>query len=106
MILSSSLYEKIYKVLLKELLKLFKYLASNDIHTIFGWLDFLFKVTEQICEITKNIEIRDKIISTSPILRLNHKLISIMMNKGGIHKDLGQLFRFSSNAIKSYDEMS
>ena len=36
-----------YKVSLKEFLKLFKYLASSGIHTVFGWLDLLFKALHQ-----------------------------------------------------------
>ena len=43
MILSSNMYEKTYKILLKEFLKLFKYLASSGIHTVYGWLGLLFK---------------------------------------------------------------
>ena len=44
MILSSNIYEKTYlQVSLKEFLKLFKCLASSGIHTIFRWLDLLFK---------------------------------------------------------------
>ena len=42
------MYEKhTYMVLLKEFLKLFKCLASSGIHTIFGWLDLLFKALHQ-----------------------------------------------------------
>ena len=48
MILSSSMYEKIYlHVSLKEFLKLFKCLASSVIHTVSGWLDLLFKALHQ-----------------------------------------------------------
>ena len=31
----------------KEFLKIFKYLASSGIHTVWGWLDLLFKVLYQ-----------------------------------------------------------
>ena len=34
----------INKVHLKELLKIFKWLASSDIHTIIGWLDLFFNL--------------------------------------------------------------
>ena len=48
MILSSDMYEKTYlHVSLKEFLKLFKCLASSDIHTVSGWLDLLFKALHQ-----------------------------------------------------------
>ena len=36
-----------YMVSLKEFLKLFKCLASSNIHTVFGWLDLLFKALHQ-----------------------------------------------------------
>ena len=36
-----------YRVSLKEFLKLFKCLASSDIHTVSGWLDLLFKALHQ-----------------------------------------------------------
>ena len=36
-----------YMVSLREFLKLFKYLASSGIHTIFEYLDLLFKVIHQ-----------------------------------------------------------
>ena len=39
--------KQIYKVLLKEFLKLFKCLASNGIHKVFEWLDILFKALHQ-----------------------------------------------------------
>ena len=48
MILSSSMYEKTYlQVPLKELLKLFKCLASSGIHMVSAWLDLLFKALHQ-----------------------------------------------------------
>ena len=48
LILLSSMNEKTYlQVSLKELLKLFKCLASSGIHTVFGWLDLLFKTLHQ-----------------------------------------------------------
>ena len=48
MILSSNMYEKTYlQVSFKEFLKLFKCLASSGIHTVSGWLDFLFKAPQQ-----------------------------------------------------------
>ena len=48
MILSSSMYEKhTYRIFLKEFLKLFKCLASSDIHMISRWLDLLFKALHQ-----------------------------------------------------------
>ena len=37
----------IYKIHLKEFLKLFNCLASSGIHTVFGWLDLLFKALHQ-----------------------------------------------------------
>ena len=43
MIISCSMYEKTYVVLLKEFLKLFKCLAFSSIHTIIKWLDLIFK---------------------------------------------------------------
>ena len=48
MIMSSSVYEKIYfQVPLKESLKLFKCLSSSGIYTSSGWLDLLFKALHQ-----------------------------------------------------------
>ena len=48
MISSSSVYEKIYlQIFLKEFLKLFQCLASCAIHTIYGYLDLLFKALHQ-----------------------------------------------------------
>ena len=48
MILSSNINEKTYlQVSLKEFLKLFKCLASSGIHTIFRWLDLIFKDLHQ-----------------------------------------------------------
>ena len=48
MILSSSMNAKhTYRDSLKEFLKLFKSLASSGIHTVFGWLDLLFKALHQ-----------------------------------------------------------
>ena len=41
-ILSSSMYEKIYLKGLLEGVKLFKFIASSGIHTIIGRLDLLF----------------------------------------------------------------
>ena len=48
MILSSSMYEKVYlQVSLKEFLKLLKCLTSSGIHMVFEWLDLLFKALHQ-----------------------------------------------------------
>ena len=48
MILSSSMYEKVYlQGFLEGFLELFKCLASKGIHTVSGWLDLLFKALHQ-----------------------------------------------------------
>ena len=41
----------------------------------------------------------------SPIYSFNQELISIMENKGLIHREIGNFFRCSSNSIKSNDEL-
>ena len=43
----NNMYEKTYRVSLREFLKLFKCLASSSIHTISGWLDLFFKALHQ-----------------------------------------------------------
>ena len=46
-----------------------------------------------------------KIIPNSPILRNNHELDSIMVNKGQIHGKLRYFRGISSNSIKSDNEL-
>ena len=41
----------------------------------------------------------------SPILRFNHEFISIMVNKGRIHRELGNFFGCTQNSVKSDDEL-
>ena len=44
-------------------------------------------------------------IQNSLILRLNHELRGILVNKGQIYWELGKILKISSNLIKSDDEM-
>ena len=39
------------------------------------------------------------------ILSFNQELISIMVKKGRIHKEIGEFFRYSSNLIQSDDQL-
>ena len=56
--------------------------------------------------VIENTQSRVKIKSNLPILRLNHELRGIMVNKGRIHRALGKCFMISSNLIKSDDKMA
>ena len=48
---------------------------------------------------------RVKTITKLTNLKFNQELISIMVNKGRIHKDIGKFFRCSFNPIKSDDDL-
>ena len=56
--------------------------------------------------VVENTRMHAKIITKLTNFRLNHELISIMMNKHRIYEDLGKIFRYSSNSIKLNDEIS
>ena len=62
---------------------------------------------ELIYVIVKNTQICVKINTKLTILRLNHELIHIMVNKGWIHRDLGQFLgiqEIQSNRMKKLVE--
>ena len=56
----------------------------------------------RIYVVIENIGMRVKTIVKT---RFIHELISIMMNEGRVHRDLGYFSRCSSNSIKLTDEL-
>ena len=46
-----------------------------------------------------------KKLPSSPVLRFNQELISIIVNKCRIHGEIREFLRYSSNSIKSDDEL-
>ena len=62
-------------------------------------------MTNRDHEVIETTRSRVKLIPNSPILGNKHELRGIVVNKGRIHREIGEFLEILSNLIKSDNEM-